>query len=212
MKKNVLVGLSVGCSLAVIAVSALALNPNKNFLALAGGLTAQESDRTLTFDKDVQFEKVGSFAGIASIEMMRGLSTNCAQLENGFMRVKSSFNVYYNELDNTLPASIHYYGFGGATVTSVSLSYKVSEACTLKALWSRIKESKSVSYIDDSYNAYTEVALTVSSDIQTVTINGGGFINNQVTAKNNICPSVCLKTTEGLAFDIYSVTINYTCN
>ena len=199
MKKKLIIGMSLACAAILASTTALTLTHNKMLTAKAGG-----NERTLVLDKNVSLTTSGSY-GSSSIGMMSVSTYQTSQLEDGYANAKL-LCVYYPDYISNINT---YGGFEQATVTSISISYKVAEAGTLQVKWGGRKGDGSLTSTSNS-QYITEETLTVSDDVQTFTVAAGSnFIDNQTAGKNSGFPSVYLFGS--IVVSLYNITINYTC-
>lgn len=199
MKKKIFIGLSIGCTALLVGAATLALTHN-NMLKVKAGT----NERTLVLDGNLPVTIQGLY-GSSDIGMMSVSTYQVSQLEGGYANCKF-LCVYYPGYISGIGT---YGGFQQSTVTSVSVSYKVTEASTMTVKWGGVRENGSLISTSNA-DYYTEQSLTVSDSIQTFTVSAGSnFIDNQVAGKNTGFPSVFLGGSGVVS--VYSVTINYTC-
>ncbi len=208
MKKKFIFTMSIACAATLACTTMIALNHNKIFATLAGGITENGNDRTLIFDKDVALTAT-DHGYIGQVGKMVGRANWAQTLNNGFMKPTNGFFcIFYNQTLG-LENYDYYYGFDQANVTSVSISYKVSTEATFYLKWSKVSATFSIA---NSSTAVCSQTATVSDDIQTMTFTTGAFFDEQATAKNQSYKGICLgQMDNSSSFELYSVVVNYTC-
>ena len=198
--------MSIACAATLACTTMIALNHNKIFATLAGGITENGNDRVLTFDKDSAVTFNSNHTAKVSHGKMSAFSNYASSIANGLMEAtQGNLIIYYDELNGN-----YYHGFEQATVTSVSVTYKCYENLSLNLYWGLLSVEES-SLIPHSEYAST-TSITASSEPQTYTFTSGSFFADQATVKPG-SPSIYIKATGGMpsSICIYSVSISYTC-
>jgi len=204
MKKNLIIGISLACAAILASTTALTLTHNKTLTAKAGG-----NDRTLVWDENDSVTLDQYNDGRAEDGMMGFYCRNAAQLSGGFISAKKLF--IHHQDDNGAASAPRYLGFSGSTVSSISISYKISSAENIMFRWSLLYTSTAINY-DNEETRITKMALTPSEDVQTLTLAAGSnFIDEQASAKSSAYEVINIALESNNAFDIYSITVNYTC-
>ena len=214
MKKGIIaIGMSAA---AVIAVSAGLVIGKQNLLRTNAGLTASGANRTLVFDHNSEIHNEGSandfyaLEGMMKLRCLAGFSSN----DGGLMRMQGSVIICYNELnENNI-----YYGFEQATVTSISMTYKLvgQETCDYLVRWIGWSENNSDVEHNPAKTNMIEGSISTSEEYQTITWNTGDFFTNQETEKTygKGCGTILITT----LFDeigpyalVKDLTVTYTC-
>ena len=208
MKKKLIFGMTIACAATLACSTLIAINHQKIFQTLAGGITENGKDRVLTFDKDSPYTAT-EHGGYVQEGKFIGLANWGNTSTDGFIKVTDGFFLIFYNQTLGLEQNDYFYGFDQATVTSVSISYKVTEELPFYLKWAKIYSS----YAPSSYSAAVcSQTATVSDEVQTMTFTSGDFFDNQTTAKANACKGILLGTTVNKKnFELFNVTVNYTC-
>ena len=225
MKKDIRIGvyimkkgiISIGMSAAaVIAISAGLVIGKQNLLRTNAGLTASGANRTLVFDHNSEVHNEGSPNDFYVLEgnMKLRCATGYASNDGGLMRMYATSFFCYNEVnsDNI------YYGFEQATVTSISMTYKLigEETSNYIVRWIGFSENSSDMEYNPAKTNMIEGSISASEEYQTITWNTGDFFTNQEDEKTygKGCGNIMISTLfnqMGTYVAIKNFTITYTC-
>ena len=206
MKKKLILGMSIGCAAVLACTTALALSHSNMLRVKAGG-----NDRTLTFNSTTSLYSVNGNDLVSNLnDDIRVYSNYASNLSDGLLKTTGTgmFFIFYNQVESN-----YYHGFEQATITNIQLSYKVNTDTTLTVCWAQLTDEMGASIYSGTPAALNNISVTSESEVTTLNISTGDFINHQADAKSagHGYPSICLTTSMGASLSIYSITVSYTC-
>lgn len=199
MKNKTFIALSLTSVATIVASCAFILSSNKVAVSKASG-----ENRTLVMDKDTEVT-INAGVGVASLERnLKAYSPNCEQLDNGFLRLNTGeLIIYYDEV-----GSGSYHGFGEASISSVVATVKANNEL-IYAKWATLRSDYSEYLIYGGTS--TGISTELTDDEQVLNFNSGNFIDGQATAKGSMYYCIAINSLGNKAFDLISLTVNYTC-
>ena len=193
----VAIGLVTATAVTVVATKESSILEN----TFAGGTTIDGDNRTTTFDKDTDVIVDGSTRTFTEGNI-GAYSPDCSSLANGVGTLR---DLYLYCSTAGLDANNRFYGFGGSTISSISMAINTNgHSMSITSKWCRLSENHTC---DDSSTS-SSVSATSSNEQQTLTWEGKiSFI----VYPQDTYPCVHIYTSSSYSFDIISLTIQYAC-
>ena len=196
--------LSLGVSSLCILTTVLLVHNNR--LTSSTSITKNNNDRTFVLDTPLNIEGT---VGTLDVDNLSVYAPNCSMIENGVARLNNGKMIIY--CPSGFNSKNYYYGFSGATLSEVSLTYNNNGSNrTIKIGWGGLSSSNTIT--GAGTGSFSGFATTGSTESDTITAGSSStFINSKVSSTNSGFEDIYIHTEGNSSIDIISITITYAC-
>lgn len=205
MKKEKVLLIATTMMLVSIPISVF-VTSKSNIFTSGTGIIRSNNNRTFTLNTPLNIEgKVGTL----NIGTLSVRATDCSALDNGVARLNNGRLIIY--CSSGFNSKSYYYGFSGSSISELSLTYNNNNRTVeFWFCWGGIKADNYISY--GGSGTYDTYASTASSEKQTKTFDSGStYLGLKQGQVDKGLEAIYIRTNDSKAFDLYSLTITYTC-